>query len=196
MNAKPLDVILAGRTEYRAALEWQRSLAHDRIAGRLPHDVLLLLEHDPVVTLGRTARGENLLSDDGIDVVEVERGGDVTFHGPGQLVGYPILDLTGYRPDLHWYLRTLEQALIGALQARYGSDPKAARAPFDAAYAAEMAKVAASTATTPAMAVTTSSGPSRSCSSESAYSASPSSITCIASAGRSSRSASSATAPR
>ena len=115
MSAKHLEVILAGRTDYRVALEWQRSLAHDRIAGRLPHDVLLLLEHNPVVTLGRTTRGEHLLRSEGIDVVEVERGGDVTFHGPGQLVGYPILDLNGYRPDLHWYLRTLEQALIDAL---------------------------------------------------------------------------------
>jgi lipoyl(octanoyl) transferase len=52
----------------------------------------------------------------GVDVFEVERGGDVTFHGPGQLVGYPIIDLTGYKQDLHWYLRTLEQALIGALE--------------------------------------------------------------------------------
>jgi lipoyl(octanoyl) transferase len=115
MTPKPLDVILAGRVEYRAALDWQRSLAQDRIAGRQPHDVLLLLEHDPVVTLGRTSRGEHVLKPEDIDVVEVERGGDVTFHGPGQLVGYPILDLNGYRLDLHWYLRTLEQALIDAL---------------------------------------------------------------------------------
>ena len=117
MSPKPLEVILAGRTEYRAALAWQRALAHDRIAGRLGHDVLLLLEHDPVVTLGRTTQAAHVLQSEGIDVVEVERGGDVTFHGPGQLVGYPILDLNGYRPDLHWYLRTLEQALIDALGA-------------------------------------------------------------------------------
>jgi lipoyl(octanoyl) transferase len=115
VSAKLLDVIVAGRTEYRAALEWQRALAHDRIAGRLAHDILLLLEHDPVVTLGRTTHPEHVLSPEGVDVVEVERGGDVTFHGPGQLVGYPILDLNGYRTDLHWYLRTLEQALIEAL---------------------------------------------------------------------------------
>lgn len=117
MSPRPLEVILAGRMEYRAALAWQRALAHDRIAGRLEHDVLLLLEHDPVVTLGRTTHAAHLLQSEGIDVVEVERGGDVTFHGPGQLVGYPILDLNGYRSDLHWYLRTLEQALIDALGA-------------------------------------------------------------------------------
>ena len=109
-----LDVLLAGRVPYRAALAWQRALAEERIAGRRG-DLLLLLEHDPVVTLGRTSDSGNLLHPGGIDVVEVERGGDVTYHGPGQLVGYPILDLSGYRQDLHWYLRTLEDALIVAL---------------------------------------------------------------------------------
>jgi lipoate-protein ligase B len=77
--------------------------------------VLLLLEHPPVVTLGRNSHTANLLRPSGIDVFEVERGGDVTFHGPGQLVGYPILDLNAYKKDLHWYLRTLEQALIHGL---------------------------------------------------------------------------------
>jgi lipoyl(octanoyl) transferase len=81
----------------------------------LPHDVLLLLEHPPVVTLGRTSHAEHVIRAEGIDVVEVERGGDVTYHGPGQLVGYPIFDLRHYRQDLHWYLRTLEQALIEGL---------------------------------------------------------------------------------
>src|SRR5262249_22118103 len=94
---------------------WQRRLAEDRIAGRLPHDVLLLLEHPPVVTFGRNSHAAHLLEPTGIEVFEVERGGAITFHGPGQLVGYPILDLTGYRRGLHWYLRTLEQALIDAL---------------------------------------------------------------------------------
>lgn len=110
-----LEVVDAGTVPYGEALEWQRRLADDRIAGRLDHDVLLLLEHPPVVTLGRTADTSHLLRSRGIDVFEVERGGDVTFHGPGQLVGYPILDLTTYKQDLHWYLRTLEQALIDAL---------------------------------------------------------------------------------
>jgi lipoate-protein ligase B len=114
MTGRPLDVLLAGRVSYRAALDWQRSLAQERIEGRR-NDLLLLLEHDPVVTLGRTAESAHLLHPDGIDVVEVERGGDITYHGPGQLVGYPILDLTAYRQDLHWYLRTLEAALIDAL---------------------------------------------------------------------------------
>ena len=110
-----LEIIQAGRVPYAEALAWQRELAEDRIAGRLPHDVLLLLEHPPVVTLGRNSHAANLLHASGVDVFEVERGGDVTFHGPGQLVGYPILDLHAYKQDLHWYLRTLEQALIDAL---------------------------------------------------------------------------------
>jgi lipoyl(octanoyl) transferase len=110
-----LEVVQAGTVGYQEALDWQRRLAEDRIAGRLSHDVLLLLEHPPVVTLGRNSHTAHLLEPTGIDVFEVERGGDVTFHGPGQLVGYPILDLSAYKRDLHWYLRTLEQALIEAL---------------------------------------------------------------------------------
>jgi len=112
---RALEVIEAGLVPYGEALDRQRQLAEDRIAGRLDHDVLLLLEHPPVVTLGRNSHAAHLLQPAGIEVFEVERGGDVTFHGPGQLVGYPILDLSAYKRDLHWYLRTLEQALIEAL---------------------------------------------------------------------------------
>jgi lipoyl(octanoyl) transferase len=112
-----IEVIEAGLVPYSIALAWQRNLAGARIEGRLGHDVLLLLEHPPVVTVGRGARGMAPLNGSGIDVVEVERGGDVTYHGPGQLVGYPILDLARHNTDVHWYLRTLEQALITALDA-------------------------------------------------------------------------------
>jgi len=117
VSDRVFEVIQAGRVPYDEALAWQRGLAQDRIAGRLAHDVLLLLEHPPVITLGRSSHAENVLAPDaeGIAVFEIERGGDVTYHGPGQLVGYPILDLTHHRQDLHWYLRTLEQALIDAL---------------------------------------------------------------------------------
>jgi lipoyl(octanoyl) transferase len=115
MSGRVLQVVQAGLVPYAEALDWQRRLAQDRIARRLPHDVLVLLEHPPVVTLGRTSHQANLIRPDGIEVFEVERGGDVTFHGPGQLVGYPIFDLANYKQDLHWYLRTLEQALIVAL---------------------------------------------------------------------------------
>ena len=117
VSRRRVQVVEAGRVPYDRALDWQRTLAAARIDGRLEADVLLLLEHPPVVTLGRTAREAHVLRSDGLDVVAVERGGDVTFHGPGQLVGYPILDLRGppYRQDLHWYLRTLEDVLIAAL---------------------------------------------------------------------------------
>jgi lipoate-protein ligase B len=87
--------------------------------------MLLLVEHEPVVTLGRGARPASLpltpaeLEARGLQVFEVERGGDVTFHGPGQLVGYPIIDLRRHREDLHWYLRRLEAGLIQGL-ARIG----------------------------------------------------------------------------
>jgi len=102
-----------GRRPYAEALELQRELRRRRAERELDHDVLLLTEHPPVVTLGRGTRTTSLpypaalLERRGAEVFEVERGGDVTFHGPGQLVGYPIVDLTGHRRDLHWYLRRL-----------------------------------------------------------------------------------------
>ena len=115
-----LEVRRLGRIPYAEALELQRRLADERIAGAIP-DTLVLLEHPPVVTLGRGTKASSLPLDPdalrarGVDVYEIERGGDVTYHGPGQLVGYPILDLHGLKPDLHWYLRQLEEALIRAL---------------------------------------------------------------------------------
>ncbi|MGH7718025.1 MAG: lipoyl(octanoyl) transferase LipB, partial [Gemmatimonadaceae bacterium] len=116
-----LSVVRLGIMPYGEALELQRAVAHARIAGDVAEDVLLLVEHPPVVTLGRTAKGRNLvaspefLGQRGVELFEVERGGDVTFHGPGQLVGYPIIDLKRHRQDLHWYLRQVEEALIRAL---------------------------------------------------------------------------------
>jgi lipoate-protein ligase B len=103
---------------YGEALELQREVARDRISGAIPQDVLLLVEHPPVVTLGRSSKEKNLISSPqflaskGVELFEVERGGDVTFHGPGQLVGYPIVDLKRHKLDLHWYLRSVEEALI------------------------------------------------------------------------------------
>ena len=111
-----------GLVPYTIALELQRDLARRRIAGEIDDDILLLLEHPPVVTLGRTAKEAHIVSSPerlrarGVEVHEVERGGDVTFHGPGQLVGYPIFDLKHHRQDLHWYLRQVEEALIVALR--------------------------------------------------------------------------------
>lgn len=121
-----------GRRPYTEVLELQRDLRRRRIEGHLGDDVLLLVEHPAVVTLGRGTRASSLpippaeLERRGVEVVEVERGGDVTFHGPGQLVGYPILDLRRHRPDLHWYLRSLEDVLIRALG---GMDIEADRNP-------------------------------------------------------------------
>ncbi|HEV8361921.1 MAG TPA: lipoyl(octanoyl) transferase LipB [Gemmatimonadaceae bacterium] len=111
-----------GLLPYAKALEIQRAAARARLSGELRDDVLLLVEHPPVVTLGRAAQKahvvvpQELLATRGVEVFEVERGGDVTFHGPGQLVGYPIFDLRQHKQDLHWYLRQLEEALILALQ--------------------------------------------------------------------------------
>ena len=116
-----LAVADLGTVPYADALALQRRLAEDRLAGRLESDLLLLLEHPPVVTLGRGTRDSSLPLDPeslrrrGIEVFEVERGGDGTYHGPGQLVGYPIFDLRTHREDLHWYLRQLEESLIVAL---------------------------------------------------------------------------------
>jgi lipoate-protein ligase B len=112
-----------GRRRYGDVLALQRALAAQRLAGERDEDLLLLVEHEPVVTLGRTTAATSLplsseeLARRGIEVFNVERGGDVTWHGPGQLVGYPILDLRAHREDLHWYLRTLEDVLIDSLEA-------------------------------------------------------------------------------
>lgn len=111
-------VLDLGLRSYAEALSFQRALAAARIARRVPQDVLVLVEHPPVVTTGRSARAANLLASRellaarGVELFDVERGGDVTFHGPGQLVGYPVVDLTGHRQDLHWYLRQVEEVLI------------------------------------------------------------------------------------
>ena len=116
-----LTVIGLERMGYGDALELQRGLARERIAKTRTRDLLLLVEHPPVITLGRGFRPENLttprefLDARGIEVFEIERGGDITFHGPGQLVGYPIVDLTEHKQDLHWFLRQIEESLIRAL---------------------------------------------------------------------------------
>lgn len=115
-------VIDLGRIPYAEALTLQRDLARRRQAGEVP-DTLLLCEHPPVITLGRASKPEHLLASRhdlermGVEVVAVERGGDVTYHGPGQLVGYPILDLRRHGQDLHRYLRLLEEVLIGTAAA-------------------------------------------------------------------------------
>src|SRR5687767_14511014 len=119
--AAELWTVRLGARPYAEALEIQRAVARARITGAVPEDVLLLVEHPPVVTLGRATKAQHLttpaeqLAARGVELHEVERGGDVTFHGPGQLVGYPIVDLKRHRRDLHWYLRQVEEALIAGL---------------------------------------------------------------------------------
>jgi lipoyl(octanoyl) transferase len=119
-----IRVVDLGRRRYGEVLELQRSLCRQRLAGELAENLLLLVEHEPVVTLGRGTRASSIpippvaLAARGLEVFEVERGGDVTIHAPGQLVGYPILDLSEWRQDLHWYLRQVEDVLMRGLGAQ------------------------------------------------------------------------------
>jgi len=114
-----LDVRRLGVVPYGEALAMQRALVEERRAGRIP-DVLLLLQHPPVITLGVRGDGgrsnivasRERLAELGIEVCETGRGGDVTYHGPGQIVGYPVLDLRPDRCDVHRYVRDLEEVMI------------------------------------------------------------------------------------
>jgi len=116
---RQLEVRRMGLIGYQEALELQRELVEERRANRIP-DLLLLLQHPPVITLGvrsETARANVVatserLAELGIEVHETGRGGDVTYHGPGQIVGYPILDLRPDRCDVHKYVRDLEEVMI------------------------------------------------------------------------------------
>ena len=117
MSRPPLLVRTLGRVRYGDGLRLQEALVAERQANRTV-DVLLLLEHEPVFTTGRNANAENVTTppDDlrakGFDVFETGRGGDVTYHGPGQVVGYPILELPENRRDVHRYVRDLEEVMI------------------------------------------------------------------------------------
>jgi lipoate-protein ligase B len=121
-----MRVLRLGKVGYGAAVEIQLRLLEARRAGEVP-DTLLLLEHPPVITCGRGTRAGHILADEavlarrGVELCETARGGDVTFHGPGQLVGYPIFDLQAEGRNVHRFLRRLEEALILALSA-FGID--------------------------------------------------------------------------
>jgi lipoyl(octanoyl) transferase len=116
-----LAVVQLGTLDYATGLDLQRTLVDLRKQGRIP-DTLLLLEHSPVITLGRNAQRSNVIASDdllarrGVELFECDRGGDVTFHGPGQLVGYPIFDLRGFSPHIGAveFVRRLEEVLIRA----------------------------------------------------------------------------------
>lgn len=119
---RPLEVLDLGRMRYADALEVQQRLVKGRQQGQ-GSDTLLFVEHPHVVTMGRNGKQQNVLASSeiltrtGIEYYETDRGGDVTYHGPGQVVGYPILDLREWRRDVHAYFSGVEQALIDALAA-------------------------------------------------------------------------------
>ena len=119
-TSRPLQVVDLGRVRYREALDVQQKLVEQRKQGR-GTDTLFFVEHPHVVTMGRNGREQNMLASpevlarSGIEFYETDRGGDVTYHGPGQLVGYPILDLREWKRDVHAYFRGVEQALIDGL---------------------------------------------------------------------------------
>jgi lipoyl(octanoyl) transferase len=121
---REIEVRRLGTVPYADALELQKLLVEQRKAGGIP-DQLLLLEHPPVITLGARSRNDRShvletpdgLAARGVELFETGRGGDVTYHGPGQLVGYPIVDLRPDRCDVHRYVRDLEEALIRAVSA-------------------------------------------------------------------------------
>ena len=119
---RDMQVRRLGSVTYSDALDLQKQLVEERKADSIP-DQLLLLEHPPVITLGVKTRSDRshvvatpeILEDEGVQILESGRGGDVTYHGPGQLVGYPILDLRPDRCDVHRYVRDLEETLIQAV---------------------------------------------------------------------------------
>jgi lipoyl(octanoyl) transferase len=119
--AEELWCVRAGVVPYEEARLAQKRLEEARHAGELP-DLLLLLEHPPVYTKGRRSdpaelpMGEEWYRLQGIEVCETDRGGRVTYHGPGQLVGYPIVDLRAYRNDVHEYIRRMERVIVESLR--------------------------------------------------------------------------------
>tara|TARA_B100001179_G_scaffold161081_1_gene117982 strand:+ start:1089 stop:1760 length:672 start_codon:yes stop_codon:yes gene_type:complete len=111
------NILDLGKSHYNDAWELQKRLQSQRISGQID-DQLLLVEHFPVYTLGKNTPKEHLLTkeSDNISIIQTDRGGDITFHGPGQLVGYPILDLNQYKRSISWYMRELEQLIIDVLK--------------------------------------------------------------------------------
>lgn len=120
-----IHVVKLGRVDYHKALKLQEDLLRLRQNKKI-NDTLLLLEHNPVITMGTTANEKNILVQhdilvqQGIDTFNINRGGDVTFHGPGQLVGYPIFNLENHGKDLHLYIYQLEEVFIRLLEEEYG----------------------------------------------------------------------------
>ena len=120
MGNNSCQLLKLGIVDYGEAHDLQKRILQDRIDGKCS-DHLILLQHNPVITVGRGGDNSNIiapkamLESAGISTYEIERGGDVTYHGPGQITGYPIIDLRNYKKDVHWYLRQLEEVIIRVL---------------------------------------------------------------------------------
>mgnify|MGYP001162279886 FL=1 len=113
------NIIDLGISEFKDTWNLQKELQKKRILGEI-EDQLILVEHPAVYTLGKNASKEHILKKkEGISIIQTDRGGNITFHGPGQLVGYPILDLNFYKRSITWYMRELEQLMIDVLK-EYG----------------------------------------------------------------------------
>ncbi|MHB1454576.1 MAG: lipoyl(octanoyl) transferase LipB [Saccharofermentanales bacterium] len=142
-----LTVCRIGNMPYGEALALQYELVEARKQGNIGN-VLLLLEHPSVLTLGTRTEVSNIYCTDeqldaaGIEKFEVNRGGDVTFHGPGQIVGYPIVQLKEFEQGIRWFISTLEESLIGVLKTRYGIEAHAQTGKFTGVWVGEL-KIAA-----------------------------------------------------
>ena len=119
-NQNKVQLLDIGLQKYIDAWNLQKQL-FEEVTAKREKNYLILTEHSPVITLGKSSdeknivTNHNILESKNIDVVEIDRGGDVTFHGPGQIVGYPILNLNDFKKDIHWYLRSIEEVIIQTL---------------------------------------------------------------------------------
>ena len=120
MENTKINVLDLGKKPYEEVWNFQKKMQAKRINNEID-DMLILVEHEPVYTLGKNAEINHLLQsrDKSVEVFSIERGGDITFHGPGQLVGYPIINLSNYKKSINWYMRSLEQVTIEVLN-EYG----------------------------------------------------------------------------
>ena len=120
MENTKINVLDLGKKPYEEVWSFQKKMQAKRINNEID-DMLILVEHEPVYTLGKNAEINHLLQsrDKSVEVFSIERGGDITFHGPGQLVGYPIINLSNYKKSINWYMRSLEQVTIEVLN-EYG----------------------------------------------------------------------------
>ncbi|MGY8751747.1 MAG: lipoyl(octanoyl) transferase LipB [Fidelibacterota bacterium] len=116
-NLLEIEIMDLGIKSYEEVWEYQKEMQQKRINNQI-EDILILVEHPPVYTLGKNADQNHLLQNrsKSVEVFNVERGGDITFHGPGQLVCYPIIDLNNYKKSISWYMRVLEQIIIDSLK--------------------------------------------------------------------------------